>query len=85
MQGERTRCRARACAPTIVRLIFTAFYRLGHTGIASAFSPAIYGWVRDATGSYDLALYVAAAMFIGGALLPLALGRYPVFRDSAGK
>ena len=54
-------------------------------GIASAFSPAIYGWVRDATGSYDLALYVAAAMFIGGALLPLALGRYPVFRDSAGK
>lgn len=52
-------------------------------GVASAFSPAIYGWVRDSTGSYDLALFAAAGMFVVGALLPLALGRYPVFRESA--
>jgi hypothetical protein len=28
-------------------------------GLASAVSPAVYGWVRDTTGSYDAMLYVA--------------------------
>jgi OFA family oxalate/formate antiporter-like MFS transporter len=52
-------------------------------GIASAVSPAAYGWVRDLTGSYDPALLAAAVMFVVGALLPLGLGRYPVFREAA--
>ncbi|MFO1455155.1 MAG: MFS transporter [Steroidobacteraceae bacterium] len=51
-------------------------------GLAAGISPAAYGWVRDATGNYDLMLHAAAAMFIVGALLPLALGRYPSFRPS---
>ena len=46
-------------------------------GIASALSPLAYGGVRDATGSYDPILFVAAAMFVAGALLLLTLGRYP--------
>jgi MFS transporter, OFA family, oxalate/formate antiporter len=54
-------------------------------GIASAVSPAIYGWARDATGGYDLALHVATGMFIVGAALPLALGRYPVFNAAGGQ
>lgn len=48
-------------------------------GIASAISPAAYGWVRDTTGNYDVALHIAMAMFIVGALLLLMLGRYPDF------
>ena len=51
-------------------------------GLAAGISPAAYGWVRDATGNYDLMLHAAAAMFVVGALLPLALGRYPSFRPS---
>ncbi len=47
-------------------------------GIASAISPTAYGWVRDSTGSYDPMLYVAAGLFVLGALLLLTLGRYPV-------
>ncbi|MCP5327583.1 MAG: MFS transporter [Sinobacteraceae bacterium] len=50
-------------------------------GIASALSPLAYGNVRDRTGSYDLILYVAAAMFVVGALLLLTLGRYPTAAD----
>lgn len=46
-------------------------------GIASATSPLAYGWVRDSTGSYDAILYAAAGMFVLGAFLLLALGRYP--------
>jgi MFS family permease len=46
-------------------------------GLASSVSPALYGWVRDTTGSYDAMLYVAMAMFVTGALLLLGLGRYP--------
>ncbi|MFZ4688533.1 MAG: MFS transporter [Polymorphobacter sp.] len=48
-------------------------------GIGSAVSPAIYGAVRDATGSYDAMLLVAIGLFAAGSLLPLTLGRYPVF------
>jgi MFS family permease len=46
-------------------------------GMGSAVSPAIYGAVRDATGSYDAMLLVAVGLFLVGALLPLTLGRYP--------
>ncbi len=52
-------------------------------GIGSAISPAIYGAVRDATGSYDAMLAVAIGLFAVGAVLPLTLGRYPDF--SGGK
>ncbi|MCC7490373.1 MAG: MFS transporter, partial [Gammaproteobacteria bacterium] len=45
--------------------------------LATAASPAAYGWVRDATGSYDRMLATAAVLFVGGALLLLGLGRYP--------
>ena len=46
-------------------------------GLGSAISPAIYGAVRDATGSYDAMLMVAAGLFAGGGALLLTLGRYP--------
>jgi len=45
--------------------------------LASAFSPAVYGAVRDATGNYDGMLTVAAFLFVGGGALLLTLGRYP--------
>ena len=48
-------------------------------GLASSISPAVYGWVRDGTGSYDAMLYVAMGLFIGGAVMLLGLGRYPDF------
>ena len=50
-------------------------------GIASALSPLAYGRMRDATGSYDLILYVAGAMFVVGGFLLLALGRYPTTEE----
>lgn len=52
-------------------------------GIASALSPLAYGRVRDATGSYDLILYVAGAMFVIGGCLLLMLGRYPTSAELA--
>lgn len=52
-------------------------------GMASAISPAIYGAVRDRTGSYDPMLMTSAALFaVGGALL-LTLGKYPESRSGA--
>ena len=46
-------------------------------GLFSAISPMIYGAVRDASGSYDGVLMVAAPMFVIGGGLLLLLGRYP--------
>jgi MFS family permease len=46
-------------------------------GVGSAISPAIYGAVRDRTGSYDPMLMAAMAMFALGGVLLLGLGRYP--------
>jgi MFS family permease len=46
-------------------------------GLFSALSPAIWGLVRDRTGSYDPILMVAMGLFIFGGALLLALGRYP--------
>lgn len=48
-------------------------------GLGSAISPAIYARVRDVTGNYDAMLAVAIGLFALGGLLPLTLGRYPVF------
>lgn len=45
--------------------------------LATSASPAAYGWVRDATGSYDRMLGLAGVLFVSGALLLLAMGRYP--------
>ena len=53
-------------------------------GIGSAISPAIYGAVRDATGSYDAMLAVAIGLFAVGGLLPLTLGRYPDWQVKHG-
>jgi MFS family permease len=50
-------------------------------GLASAISPAVYGWVRDTTGSYNPMLMVAMGLFVGGALLLPTLGKYPQFRN----
>ena len=46
-------------------------------GLASSVSPAVYGWVRDATGTYDAMLHIAIGLFVAGAVLLLGLGRYP--------
>lgn len=46
-------------------------------GLMSAISPVIYGTVRVNAGSYDPILIAAAAMFVIGGALLLALGRYP--------
>ena len=55
-------------------------------GLSSAFSPVIYGRIKDQTGSYDLALMMASGLFVAGALLLITLGRYPEFgrRESGG-
>ncbi len=54
-------------------------------GLASSVSPAVYGWVRDTTGSYDAMLYVAIGLFITGAVMLLGLGRYPDFRAAGSQ
>lgn len=46
-------------------------------GLASAISPLIYGYIRDTTGSYDQALWLAMFGFVIGGALLLFLGRYP--------
>ena len=52
-------------------------------GIASAVSPAVYGAVRDSTGTYDPMLHVALFLFVAGAVLLLVLGKYPDFTKRA--
>lgn len=47
-------------------------------GLFSAISPAVWGLVRDRTGSYDPILAVAMGLFVAGGALLLLLGRYPV-------
>jgi predicted MFS family arabinose efflux permease len=53
-------------------------------GFASGISPFMFGKVFDVTGSYQPILYVAAALFVLGAVALLTLGRYPRFDESAG-
>lgn len=54
-------------------------------GLASAASPAAYGWVRDANGNYDAILTVAMGLFVVGAVLLLGLGKYPELRAEASR
>jgi OFA family oxalate/formate antiporter-like MFS transporter len=53
--------------------------------LAAAISPAVYGWVRDTTGSYAPMLYVAMGLFVAGALLLLLLGPYPDFGSDGAR
>jgi predicted MFS family arabinose efflux permease len=50
-------------------------------GFASGISPFLFGKVFDVTGSYQPILYVAAGLFVVGAVALLSLGRYPRFDD----
>lgn len=56
-------------------------------GMLAGISPALYGWVRDTTGSYDAMLIAAAVLFAAAAGLLLTMGRYPEFaaRPVSGK
>jgi MFS family permease len=56
---------------TLYGILFGAF------SLAAAISPPLYGWVRDVAGTYDPALWTAAAVFALGAAALLLLGRYP--------
>jgi MFS family permease len=72
----------------LVAYLASRYFGMGHYGriygslymvfgMASAVSPVFYGGVRDASGSYDPALYTAGVLFVLGGVLLLALGRYP--------
>lgn len=52
-------------------------------GFASGISPFMFGKVFDVTGSYQPILYVAAVLFVVGAVALLTLGRYPTFADAS--
>lgn len=52
-------------------------------GFASGISPFLFGKVFDVTGSYRPILYVAAGLFVFGAVALLTLGRYPKFESAA--
>jgi MFS transporter, OFA family, oxalate/formate antiporter len=54
-------------------------------GLMSAISPVLYGTVRLKTGSYDMMLIAAAALFVFGGALLLLLGRYPDEQSVAEK
>jgi MFS family permease len=57
-------------------------------GFASGLAPFVFGKVFDTTGSYKPILYVAAVLFVLGALALLSMGRYPslpVAPQSAGR
>jgi len=51
-------------------------------GFASGVSPFLFGKVFDVTGGYQPILYVAAVLFVVGAVALLTLGRYPRFDGS---
>jgi len=55
----------------IYGLLYAAF------GIGTALSPLLYGFSLARWGSYNPALYLAAALFVIGATMLLTLGRYP--------
>jgi len=55
-------------------------------GIFSSLSATLYGGVRDQTGNYDQALWLAMGLFAVGGLILLTLGRYPDWSaDAAGE
>jgi MFS family permease len=58
---------------------FAALYtgQYAFFGLGAGIAPALFGHIRDVTGSYGLALAGAAMAFGGSAVAILALGRYP--------
>jgi len=81
-------CVATGAATDLIAFLAGRYFGMAHYGkiygmlylpfgLASAVSPAVYGGVRDATGTYDAMLYVAIGLFIAGAVMLLGLGRYP--------
>ncbi|MBB4614859.1 MFS transporter [Novosphingobium taihuense] len=77
----------------VIAFLASRYFGMAHYGkiygllympfaMLSGLSPAIYGAMRDASGSYDSVLQLAAALFATGSVLLLTLGRYPTFRSS---
>ncbi len=62
---------------------YSFVYALQSIGLllAGGLAPPLFGHIHDATGSYDGALWLAAACFVVAPPLLLTLGRYPV-RDA---
>jgi len=54
--------------------IYGALY--GFFALGAGIGPAVFGWSKDQTGSYDSILLVASALFLAGALPLLLLGKY---------
>lgn len=50
-------------------------------GIAAAISPALYGYIRDQSGTYNPMLTAGIFLFLFAAVILLALGRYPKFHN----
>lgn len=77
----------------VIAFLASRYFGMAHYGkiygllympfaMLSGLSPAIYGAMRDASGSYDSVLQLAAALFATGSVLLLTLGRYPTFRPA---
>lgn len=58
-------------------VIYSALYSV--IALAGAIGPVAFGYAFDTSGTYDLALRLAAVSLVVGAALCLLLGRYPVF------
>lgn len=54
--------------------IYGALY--GFFALGAGIGPAVFGWSKDQTGSYDSILLVASGLFVAGALPLLLLGKY---------
>lgn len=77
----------------VIAFLASRYFGMAHYGkiygllympfaMLSGLSPAIYGAMRDASGSYDSVLQLAATLFATGSVLLLTLGRYPTFRPA---
>lgn len=58
---------------------FSEIYAMQYAifGLGSGASPAIYGFIRDGSGSYMTALYMSLTLLALGVALLFTLGRYP--------
>jgi MFS family permease len=59
--------------------VYGALYAM--FGLGAGFSPGIFGFVRDTTGSYDAILMIASALVFVGSLLLLTIGGYRRFNS----
>ena len=50
-------------------------------GLGSGTAPAIYGTIRDWSGTYDPALYLSIGLLAGSVALLFTLGRYPTLSN----